>query len=170
MRTKNVYATLLSAMMLASPARGAESKTGDVLSRRALLSAEQFAEYLDGMIARKVESYYTPTDEEADLIDARLKKYLVDKLAALKPDDERREGLRHMIAKLDTCRRQYVGYRRGGEKFLKLNVIPAATKEDDFAEWKSKHVFVWDGGPDFWEIAFNLRTKKFSDLFIHSAP
>jgi len=64
---------------------------------------------------------------------------------------------------LSDFRRQYVGFSRGGKRYIYGNFyrasLPVTLKNEDM-----EPVMVCDGGPSFWGIVFSVDTKEFQEL------
>ena len=94
---------------------------------------------------------WTPSEEDIQELESLLPKYLEGRN---KPHSETPpQGEYH---------RQYVGFIQNGERYIYGNFYQA---ESWTAGSESSHaVRVCDGGPSFWGIVFQVRTKTFQDI------
>lgn len=69
----------------------------------------------------------------------------------------------HILQKLGTYKRQYVGILVGGKHILYINFFC-----DDFGmDWKQREVMVKDGGDCYFNIKVNLDTGECYDFFVN---
>jgi hypothetical protein len=110
-----------------------------------------------------VQRRFTPTHEDIDKAEAAFKTQLV---ALNKKRGNRLD--KSVEQKLSQYRRQYFGYiDKVGNKILCINCF---YKDDAFGfyqTWLKDEIHVDDGGSAYWNIKFNLKTKKLFDLEVN---
>ncbi len=101
-------------------------------------------------------NYWTIRNFDFDNLEDRLEKYLRNEA-----------DLQYFFAedlpdKFREYRRQYVGTIVDGRKKIYINFF--CTQEDD---WKQRLIHVWDGWYCFFSVEYDIKTKKFSELWVN---
>jgi hypothetical protein len=101
--------------------------------------------------------YWAPTSEEIARLEGQLKPYL-EGVATL--------GAKAAIAKLENSKRQYLGYTDADKKWVFVNSIcEASWKRHGF--WYDDIIIVFDGGPCFFNVRYDLSSAQFDQLQIN---
>lgn len=69
---------------------------------------------------------------------------------------------KEIISKKNKYGRQYFGTYKNNEKILEVNYFPLSSKD-----WKTKRVFVLDGGSDYFTVYFNVNKKEIISVKIN---
>lgn len=107
----------------------------------------------------RYRGFWTPTTNEVFHVEARLKEYLAGSTNKYAPQ---------IRSKLSWFYRQYVGYTARGEKFILCNFLPGEKGErlghDHFDSLRKAFIKVYDGGPDYWVIHYNVSKDQCEGL------
>jgi hypothetical protein len=99
-----------------------------------------------------VEGFWTPSSRDITELETLLGNFLETDAAA------------KSIRPLDQYHRQYVGFTKGGKRFIYGNFYKAPSHIVSKYDESTQPVVVCDGGRSFWGIEFSLESKSFIDL------
>ena len=129
---------------------------------------------IQNMLGIAVDSFWTPTKDDVATLESRLpdaiKRAVVspqqyDKFATTKEAKEFiSKNAKAIVQNFRRFRRQYIGLVVEGKKYIYVNSFP---KDEFHNDNTSDFVFVLDGGFWYWQILYNAKQKKFSDLNIN---
>jgi len=101
---------------------------------------------------QSVDGYWTPSTQEVTEPESLLESFL------------RTDPTGKSVLPLDQYHRQYIGFMRGGKRFIYGNFYPAPTQITSRYDESTQPVLVCDGGRRFWGIVFSVESKTFVDL------
>ena len=99
--------------------------------------------------------FWTPVSEEIALLEGKLKPYLE---SATPP------AAKVIAARLESYKRQYVGYTDGGKRWIFVNSF-CEWKESD--AWHDRLLVVMDGGLCFFTVRYDVSRSRFENLLIN---
>jgi len=99
--------------------------------------------------------FWTPVSEEIALLEGKLKPYLESATAP---------AAKVIAARLESYKRQYVGYTDGGKRWIFVNAF-CEWKESD--AWHDRLVLVMDGGLCFFTVRYDVPRSRFGNLLIN---
>ena len=122
-----------------------------------ILSAQQVGHSAQARLIGATPPFWTPTPEDIAQLEARLRPYLE---TAAPPE----AGV--IVAKLESYKRQYIGYTRDGKKWILVNSFCEEfwRKDDD---WRDRVELVYDGGPCFFKLHYEPSSSQFERLWIN---
>lgn len=109
-------------------------------------------------IPTHADKFWTPTKDDVIKAENKLAAYLKDKKPKYSLD---------LWKKLPEYKRQYVGVIIGEKKMIWINLFHKNYIADTNDKWQREPVKVFDGGDQFFNIMYDLKTESFSDLFIN---
>jgi hypothetical protein len=112
---------------------------------------------------KKKRKTFTPSIEEIK----RLESQFDYKLRILEDSKHNKvfKDSDFILENLSKYKRQYFGLiNKKGEKIILVNLF---YNKNVFPDWLEKEVFVFDGGHYFWNIQYNLSTKKLFNIMIN---
>lgn len=68
----------------------------------------------------------------------------------------------HILQPLETYHRQYVGFLRGGHRFIYLNAFRMRQPFDKY--WRERAVIVGDGGSNYFGVEYDVEASKLLNL------
>ena len=105
-------------------------------------------------LAKNYREFWTPEPEQIAKAEVKISAFI----AASKSEQAAEIG-----RKLKRFRRQYVGYLAGGEKCILCSFLPGVNDgEDPFSGLKRSFIKVYDGGPSFWSIHYQVEKDQCS--------
>lgn len=123
-------------------------------AERVILISQQAGPKLMNQCSRsaphKITSYWKPTAEQVNGLEARLPSFLESIKA-------------RPISEFD---RQYIGFSRNAKRYIYGNfyIRETAVAHDDRVP-----VIACDGGDDFWGVVFDIESEEFSDFSTNGA-
>lgn len=142
---------------LALPGTAMSQQRSQVVDTGVILSAQQLERSVAPVMMGITPPYWTPSSEEIARLEVQLMPYL--------------EGLtvphpKAIAAMLGSYKRQYLGYINGGKKWIYVNSIcKTSWTEDGF--WHDELIIVFDGGPCFFTVRYDLSSSQFDQLRIN---
>jgi hypothetical protein len=102
-------------------------------------------------LAKRYKDFWTPEPEHIAKAEAKISAFI----AASKSEQAAEIG-----RKLKRFRRQYVGYVADGEKCILCSFLPGVKDgEDPFSGLRRSFIKVYDGGPSFWSIHYQVEKE-----------
>lgn len=143
---------------LALPGTAMSQQHAQLVDTGVILSAQQLEHSADAnRLMGITPPYWTPSSDDIARLDGQLRPYL-EGVTANQP--------KALDAKLESYKRQYLGYTDGGKKWIYVNSIcKTGWKEDRF--WLDDLVIVFDGGPCFFTVRYDLSSSQFGQLMIN---
>jgi hypothetical protein len=105
---------------------------------------------------------WTPTTEQVVNAEQKLPAYLATATPRL-PTSVRPGAAERISMRLDHYVRQYLGVSRAGRRFMYINCLPA----DHHSDWRTRPLFVMDGGESFFHLLYDPELGEFSELSIN---
>jgi hypothetical protein len=99
-----------------------------------------------------VEGFWTPSSQDVTALEALLEKFLTSDASG------------KAVLPLDQYHRQYIGFIKGGKRFIYGNFYRAPTTISSKYDEATQPVIVCDGGRSFWGIVFSVESRSFVDL------
>jgi hypothetical protein len=116
----------------------------------AIVPAEEAARHRS--LAKSYKDFWTPEPQQISKAEAKISAFIATSKSERAPEIGR---------KLKRFRRQYVGYVAAGEKCILCSFLPGFKDgEDPFAGLRRSFIKVFDGGPSFWSIHYQVEKDQ----------
>jgi hypothetical protein len=110
---------------------------------------------------KNILSYFTPTSEEIDSLEAKIEVRLTE----LKTTKTDLEFPTFIIDNLKDYKRQYFGYvNEKGERIIYFNFFH---NSGNVYGWREGEVVIKDGGYYYWRMKWNLTTNDIIDFYVN---
>ncbi|EFM08792.1 hypothetical protein PaecuDRAFT_4257 [Paenibacillus curdlanolyticus YK9] len=111
-------------------------------------------------------SEWTPSKENIEQFENGFRDYLVSQLKDAGELDETSNNeakrITYVLDHFNEYKRQYVGIIESGKKVVYCNLIRGSA-----GDWKNELVVMFDGGPNYFSIHFNVQKERYFDLMIN---
>lgn len=101
---------------------------------------------------------WTPSTEQVLVAERGLQAFLATATMEYRPGAPQR-----IAARLHHYARQYFGVSAAGRRLLYINCFPA----NSFSDWRTKEVYVDDGGEAFFQLLYDPESGEFSGLSVN---
>jgi hypothetical protein len=141
---------------LALPGTAMSQQHSQVIDTGVIFSAQQLERSADAVMMGITPPYWTPSPEEVARLEGQLKLYLED-MTAPHP--------KAVAAEHGNYKRQYLGYTRRGKKWIYVNSVCKTSWKE--GRWHDELIIVFDGGPCFFSVRYDLSSSQFDQLSIN---
>ncbi len=112
-----------------------------------------------------IGKHCTPKTEEIKFIMQNLKQELNSRLNNPNIPSMDKDNIKGIISKFDQYLVQFIGYSTNDKNIIHCNFFKKYKNGSN--SWKKKLVITLDGGNNYWQIDFDIKTKKFINLRIN---
>ncbi len=77
------------------------------------------------------------------------------------------DSLEFVKKNINRYKRQYIGKLIDGRKVLFCNFLLIDEEDDYLSDWKTNYHMIFDGGPRYFHVNYDVENKTFSDFFIN---
>lgn len=128
------------------------SQAEQVISSGVIFSADQTSKSAQQYPTIEVTPpYWTPSVADISELNSKLKKYLHESKDA---------ATDKVLTNYADYKIQYLGYSENGKKWILVNAFCKSVWKENYA-WHNSVVVVFDGGPCFFQIRYDVESFRF---------